>query len=332
MYTPPKVVVVDDKPKHLEAIVEHFRLQGAPCLGIQFTGYEALKPDFFAGVRYLFMDLHLLAGGSSSDNKQHYAAIAQILESSIGETAGPFVLIIWTENAHLKNELMAYLDERIDEKKPHVKPLAILTIDKTEVIDTSTGAAKAEGVIHKSITEALESNPQLLALLEWEKHVTQASAATLSALLNLVPAAKRNSKEYAGALDEVLSQLAEDALGNAHAKDRPGAAISAALTPILADRLIAKTSYRPDGEVWKKAVQSLMKGKRRKIDPASAGQVNRMLHVAVHDGEEVSPGDWGAVIHLPDAWKAEDAFKDVFEMKLEDIYRKRSVNYAACES
>lgn len=320
MYSPPKVIVVDDKPNHLEAIVGHFREKGSPALGIHFTGNDALRPEFFIGVRYLFMDLHLLAGGSSSDNKQHYAAITNILESSISSTGGPFVLIIWTENAQLGNDLTAYLDERIDEKKSHARPLAILTIDKADVIDATNGKAKTDTSVSEAVSKALELNPQLLALLEWEKNVSEASAATLSALLNLVPPEKRNSKDYGGALDNVLSQIAEDALGKANAKDRPGAAITAALAPILSDRLIAKTSYHPNGNVWKHAVSSLITDQKREVSAISAGQVNRMLHFAVHDGEEIGPQDLGAVVELPEPWQNPEGFLETFAVSLKDVF------------
>ncbi len=322
MFSPSKVIVVDDKLAHLNAIVEHFRLHGSPCLGIHYTGEEELNASFFSGVRYLFMDLHLLPGGSSTDNKVHYNAIANILESSIGVDSGPFALIIWTENAQLENELTIFLEDRLDTEKPHTRPMAILTIDKNHVIDISSGKAKSETVIQTAIEKALNSSPQLLALLEWEKNVTQAGAATLSSLINLVPPDKRNSKSYSAALDQILSQLAEDAFGSVQAKAHPGAAINSALAPIMADRLIAKTSYQPQDEVWKNAVPSLLSDDKRKIETKTAAQVNSMMHIAVHDGEEINAVDWGIVVDLPELWNQEAEFANIFASKKADILRK----------
>ena len=59
MFTPPRFVVVDDKPDHLTAILDVFQALGTPCQGIVYDPEHGLESRHFKGVRALFMDLHL---------------------------------------------------------------------------------------------------------------------------------------------------------------------------------------------------------------------------------------------------------------------------------
>ncbi|SMB32062.1 conserved protein of unknown function [Sterolibacterium denitrificans] len=92
IFSAPRFVVVDDRDHHLLAITRTFQLLGTPCMGIRYDPAEELKQDHFKGVRCLFMDLHLVDGQASTDQRRHYGLIASILEDNISRNGGPFIL------------------------------------------------------------------------------------------------------------------------------------------------------------------------------------------------------------------------------------------------
>ena len=50
MFTPPRFVVVDDKPEHLTAILNVFQSLGTPCLGVVYDPEYGLEDRSFEGV------------------------------------------------------------------------------------------------------------------------------------------------------------------------------------------------------------------------------------------------------------------------------------------
>lgn len=299
MLTPPRFIVVDDKPHHLKAILDVFQELGAPCIGITYDPAGSFDPRHFSGVRALFLDLHLLEGVAGSDNRRHYAQIAAILEDNINPTGGPFVLVLWTEHPHLRDELVQYLDESLDEERPHARPLSVLSIAKEQFINVDSGALRPAAALRQVIQEAVSSNPQLAALIGWETEVLAAAAATLATLLALVPPGDRNTARYPAALDVILSRLAREAVGRAHVAVDPRAAINSALAPILADRIVNQEASPSTSELWAKAVTRHLDRPPDPVTPTEAGQINRMLHVALPGPETIRPTDWGAVVEFP---------------------------------
>lgn len=310
MFTAPRFIVVDDKPAHLIAIREAFQRLGSPCMGIHYDPVNDIDRALFRGVRGLFLDLHLLEGALGTDHKRHYAEIARILEDNIHSDGGPFVLVIWTELPHLCQELIDYLDASLDEAKPHARPVAILPLEKESFINLDSGAAIDPALLRQAVNNAIASNPQLAALLNWETDVLAAAGATLAALLGLVPPAQRLTAAFPAALDTLLSRLAREAVGAPNVTVNPRTAITAALSPILADRIVNQEITPPILELWKQAVT-------RHSDPSlgncgldEAGKVNRMLHIAVQGSETIRPTDWGAVVDLPAAMWTDEGFRN----------------------
>ena len=149
-----------------------------------------------------------------------------------------------------------------------------------------------------------------------------AAGATLATLMELVPDEERNSASFAEGLDEILSRLAREAVGQPHVVTDPRAAITSALAPILADRIVNQQASEAASEVWGKA---LTWNGRGRLDPTASGKVNRMLHVAVPSSETIRPTDWGAVVKFPDVWWRDDELRNRFgvtpDRLLEDEYK-----------
>lgn len=302
IFSAPRFVVVDDKEQHLLAITRTFHQLGTPCLGIRYDPAQELNQLHFRGVRCLFMDLHLVDGQASTDERRHYGLIASILEDNISQDGGPFVLVVWTEHPHLSAELQVYLDKNLDAAKPHTRPLAVLSLAKEKFINVEDGGINSPPELQQAVEQAIGANPQLAALLGWEADVLRAAGDTLASLLALVPVEDRASANYSAALDTILSRLARETVGKSHVAAAPRTAVTTALAPILTDRIQNQDVPEETQDIWKKAVT---RSEDQGLGPASdkeAGEINRMLHLAVPGSEVLLPSDWGAVVAWPFEW------------------------------
>lgn len=321
IFTPPRFVVVDDKAQHLDAILNVFQELGSPCLGVTYESDKELDKTNFEGVRALFLDLHLIDHTPTTDDKQHFSLIATLLEDNISAIGGPFVLVVWTAYKQSVEHLKAYLDESIDPTKPFARPLAVVGLPKERFIDPETGEPLADkaGALRDAVAATVKDTPQLAALLSWEDHVQAAAGETLATLMELVPDENQRSARFADGLGEVLTGLAQAAVGESHVADDPRAAITSALAPILADRIVNQQGSEAALEAWRCAITS--KG-GTSLDPTSAGRVNRMLHVAGPAAETIKPVDWGAVVELPEAWWADEEVAVRFGLTRRDLLEK----------
>jgi hypothetical protein len=335
IFSASRFVVVDDKEQHLLAITRTLQLLGAPCLGVRYDGTEKLKPDHFRGVRCLFMDLHLIDGAASTDHRRHFGNIAGILEDNINASGGPFILIVWTAHPDLEGQLRDYLDAKIDAGKPHARPLAVLGLAKESFINLDDGSINNPEELREAVLSALVANPQIAALLGWEADVLTAAGDTLAELLKLVPAAERVSKSYPTALDTILSRLAREAVGRPNVELDHRAAITTALAPILADRVINQQVTPETKELWKQAVTRYDDDSLEEASREEAGYVNRMLHVAIPGVETILPTDWGAVVDVEDdIWNSDKQLRQVFDGTrselLEEEFKIKAADHEKC--
>jgi len=331
MFAAPRFIAIDDRKEHLEAIINTLQQMGTSCFGIHYDVADTFDPMIFLGVRCLFMDLHLTNGIPASDDNKHFAIIADILSSNISQSGGPFVLIVWTEYGHKCDELRLYLDTHLDAKQLQARPLAVLALPKERFINTGNGTITDAAKLKAEIKKLIESIPQLAALLEWETDVLAATGETLASLLSLIPDDKRISKSYSEELDLILSRVACATVGRFNVAANPRAAISDALVPILADRLVNQTAQQ-SSEIWKTAITKHGKSFAGPSSDDEAGRLNRMLHLAMADTERCVPTDWGVVIEWPDQWTEKEVISKLGltgdqmlggELKIEKTDRNR---------
>ncbi len=68
--------------------------------------------------------------------------------------------------------------------------------------------------------------------------------------------------------------------------------------------------------------------------PREAGQINRMLHVAIPGSETIRPTDWGAVNEFPPDWWNDEALVELFGLNIDQLLREefklRRDHHAAC--
>ncbi|CAI0963198.1 hypothetical protein [Serratia ficaria] len=294
IFTPPRFIVLDDTKEHLSAITDAFQKLGSPCLGVHFEASATLDKNLFQGVRALFIDLHLLGGQASTDQRQNYGIICGILEDNINPDGGPYILVLWTEYPEYCEQLKEYI-ERIES---HAKPLAVISLSKIDFINTEDGIANNPEKLRTSVREAVYSNPQLAAMLEWEAGVLNAASATLCSLLNLIPNKDKNGSSYSENIDVLLSRLAQEAVGKNNISNDHRAAVNNALSPILFDRIMNQKKTEGSDDLWAHAITKY-NGRLSSATQEEAGLINKMLHFADPEYENIRPTDWGAVVSWP---------------------------------
>ncbi len=305
MLTPPRFVVLDDKPEHLIPIVEAFKNIGTACIGIPYNEEDGshLDLDYYRGVRGFFIDLHL-SGGSSIGSNFHYAEIVNILERVITLNNGPFIMVLWSENDQECDDLTQYIEERLAEDKKYCKPLLIKSLSKTDYIcfnpsEPDFGNIKSEKreEFKIKIKEFFTSIPQIAALFDWESKVLEAVNQTLIELMNLVPSDKRNFSDYPEEIDKVLSCITRDTVGRSHVSTDPKKAFNLAIAPILVDKVLNNQTTSDNIQLWNDAITQV--NSATISDVKSVGKFNKMLHLAVTGHETMGAYDWGAVVEIP---------------------------------
>jgi hypothetical protein len=305
MFTPGRYVVVDDNQSELRALVEALHRLGSPCVGVHYNAATGVDPQILRGVRVLFLDLHLVGGVQVGKQEKAFEVIRDLLDNGIAENAGPYVIILWTAHAEERDEFENYIAERMEAQK---RPLAILSLSKNDYLKPDGADAEK---LQADIIERIGTDRRLKALLLWERDVLAAASDTLASLGDLIDPEDRTPARYGDRLDEVLSVLACAAAGRQHAIDNVRAAVSGALTPILADR-IANQGPDPEAEeAWASAVTKINEA----TGLAPAGRVNTMLHLALPPAEAIKATDWGAVTILPDQQLTDEIMLRRFDLK-----------------
>jgi len=303
MLTPPRFVVLDDKPDHLTPIIEAFTSIGTSCIGVPYDdeNNNHLTTDYYRGVRGLFIDLNL-SGGSLGKN-QHYGVIVNILETVITKNNGPFVLVLWTENPQELPDLKTYLEESIQEGYEYCKPLSLSALSKTKYINTSKGHPDFGKILPGKETEFKQvikdfftDTPQIATLFDWESKVLEAVNQTLIELITLIPKEKRTFNNYADEIDKVLSCITGATLGNGHVEKDPRQAFNVTIAPILIDKILNNKNTYEDNKTWENAITKVNSDDSKIKDTQSIGRYNKMLHLAVTDHENMTPLDWGSVL------------------------------------
>lgn len=310
MFTHARYVIVDDKEDELQQLAACLRKIGAPCLPLLYDEAEGIDAKHLGGVRLLFLDLHLTTGAQSTDIAQAAGVIAAMLEEGISPIAGPYVIILWTKHQEQRDAFETYVMDNLDALK---RPLAILSLDKNQYL-----AGDAGPKLMVDVRQVIETDPRLRALLDWEREVLRAAGTALSEVGAMVSAEDRKATRFSDRLDEVLSLLASEAIGEENAKADPYSAVNAALMPILSDRIANQRIEPRSNEIWKAAVTKI--GNVPAPTLAEAARLNSMLHVATAASEELKPGAWGAISLLPDDQQEDGPMKARFNLPAKPLF------------
>ena len=318
MLPAPRVVVIDDDPKHLKGLTQGLNRYGTACLPIHFTGETAAIPPC-PHVRVIFADLHLIVG-PPRDYNTDFSTIGGLLENTI-KPSGPYFIVLWTRYPEQADGLHASLKKRLRDVP---KPFAVHALDKNDHLDPDGSVKNPESLV-KAIRQVVAEQPQIGAMLNWEERVLGAAADAVSSIMELAESKTkdRNPGEEVGRL---LTNLAVAAVGEEHAGEDRFRAVNEGLLPILGDRIASMRSREADNTLWQDALGEVGMSQNQ------AAKLNRLLHIApsAPDGDGT---ERGAVIALLEEFSGE-AFAETFDLTPEEaaekqFWRKQSQEDAA---
>ena len=234
MFTPARIVVLDDKREHLDAIERAIQDLGSSCVCITYDPGNDPSPDPFLRARLIFMDLQLLGDQFNSNFNQHYAEIQRLLSLVRQPDAGPYLLVLWTAKPDQVDGLREYLEKNLFAESPHTRPVKLVRMSKEEFIELGSGTAKDPQAIRDHIVQQLRSVPAMAALLQWEDEINDASDRVVFDVLKLASSAEVDGQPDVGA---ALRRLATAAVGAPNVARDPRAAIHSALLPLLEDHV-----------------------------------------------------------------------------------------------
>ena len=311
MLPTPRIIAIDDDEKHLDGITKGLNQYGAACLPIHFTGdTDDIKSYPHPHVRVIFADLHLTVGSVGNDHAQHFSLIVSLIEGTI-QPSGPYILILWTRYAEEAARLQQFLEERLQDIP---KPLSVTAIDKTPYLNN--GDLKNPDKLVEEIEKSFQHQPQISAILNWEKQVSDAAADTVSSIFSLATTSSE-AQERGKDVGRLLARLAVEAVGNDHVEQDRFRAVNEALLPILADHIAAMRSPDSDNEIWMGAFDS--SDAESALSLEEAARLNSQVHIASVEGNQGA--ERGAVIDLPDELSSK--FEQTFDLTQEVAAEKQ---------
>ena len=290
----PRILAIDDDEKDLNRLMMGLNRLGLACIPVCFQADNATDNiSTHPHIRVVFTDLHLIAGGSSTEHRSHFSLIGSILEETV-KPLGPYILILWTKFSDQASDLQGFLEERLQNTP---KPISVVAIDKMEFLGQDDDPETIERLVSK-INGLFEEQPQICALLNWEERVLAAAAETTASVFNLAQGPNRGAE-----VGRLLARLAVEAAGKERILQIPEEnviegrfrAVSEALLPILADHISVVSSVYERNDAWMTAFTRSDVNEEFTIEEAA--KLNSRAHFASADG--VSGSDRGSVISLP---------------------------------
>ena len=302
MFTSPRIVVIDDRSDHLEALANGLYEQGLSCLPIHYPD-DASRLKQFPNLRVLFADLHLMAGG---DDAVHFSTIGGLIREDF-KPLGPYFVVLWTEYPDKAGELMEYLESRLESV---ATPFDVLALDKSDYYDAQDNLNSAKLV--EDIAGISERSPQFSVLLDWEDHVLGAAGDTIGSILELAKSSTDKEARRAH-VSRLLYNLAVAGVGPHYFENDRFGAVNGALLPVLADRM-SFLELKCMKDAWQTAFDP--EEHKQKIPPFEVAKLNRLVHIAF-PSKDTQGDERGAVIELPERYKGEQFLKE-FAIKEEE--------------
>ncbi|MFW5879389.1 MAG: hypothetical protein ACOCUV_01050 [bacterium] len=161
-----KVIVVDDKIEEARPLIDVLIQNEYPT--VYYTGdLDKLPKVPHIGIRLIFLDIQLAT--EATNNKSKISTFLTVFKRIVSLDNGPIIVITWTENRDLHEELMSKL-------RDDAKYVSLLggSISKSEVLenkdkDIHKTSSYDQDKIFNRIEKILSKNPALDYLFEWER-------------------------------------------------------------------------------------------------------------------------------------------------------------------
>lgn len=308
MFPEPRVIAVDDELEHLEILIDAFRGNGWYCHPIHFSQETLEVVPECRHVRIIFTDLHLVAGNPTDNHNQNFNSIAVLIDQL--KPAGPYLIILWSRYSDEATNLNEYLNDRLNNLP---KPLRIECIDKEEFI--RKGQLENSNKLVNRVKQIFEDQPEISALLNWERKVAGAAGETVSSILDLA----RGHDNLNDTVSTLLFEMAVGAVGLDHVNGGKFRAVNEALLPILADR-IANLRSEEDSKVWNSAFQ--VKNSSEKLTANQIAELNQLLHIDLSLEPKTYACEPGIVIKLPPQYSGK-FFRKRIDLEMQEAATKQ---------
>ncbi len=283
------IIVIDDIREEGLQIANAIMDSGHSARFIQYDPVkiqEQKKAPLF-GVRFVFMDIELVGGGTFGDGSSQFSAVERTILDLLSEFNGPYIMILWSKHTDHCDRLKAHLLERLPN---HHHPIEFKSLSKDEYKD---GANMAN--LLAEVTRHIESLGAIDCLLAWENNIHSASSSTLAALIEIAHEWQGDSLNLK--IRDVLGKLAR-AEGEKNLSETNAVFhLYSALKNILHDKL---TSYnyagRPQLGDWGKVI---MEGSTSTQQPQCASILHSMMHLDLSEDDSADAQEPGDVFAYP---------------------------------
>ncbi len=164
----PRILIVDDKQEHGEAIARKLWKLGYASLFVQYDQEALLEGKYgpYQGVRLVFMDLDLAGEGRIGDGSRAYADVVATLKAILDSNNGPWVLVTWTRHVDHAETLFSHLKRRLPGE---LQPVSKEVMDK-EMFINDGGTDRNHDLLSR-LREIIRQENATGCLLGWEARV-----------------------------------------------------------------------------------------------------------------------------------------------------------------
>lgn len=189
-----KVIIVDDKYEDVKQIQNILAMNGIPYIFYDYTVFKDIEVRKLDAVRMIFLDIRL------EDGEQHVKNIATVLASVIEKLVkpqnGPYVIVLWTNEIALKEEIQEYLFKYLNSEETTL-PTYICALDKKDFISNTENELVDQMVVQ------LSGQNMMNFLVEWENASNYVAGNMIRLMLYGLQANMDNES-----IEKILIQLA----------------------------------------------------------------------------------------------------------------------------
>lgn len=189
-----KVLIIDDKYDDVKPIQNIFAENGIPYIFYDYTVFKDIMVKKLDAVRMVFLDIRLEDG--MQETKNIATVLASVIEKVIKPQNGPYVLVLWTNEIALKDEIQEYLFGYLMPDETTL-PTYVCALDKKDFI------SKPETELVDKLISQLSGQNMMKFLVEWENASNCVSGNMIRLMLYGL-----QSKMDNDSIEKILVQLA----------------------------------------------------------------------------------------------------------------------------
>jgi predicted transcriptional regulator len=217
-----RVAIVDDKIDEVLQIQNVLAKKGVPYVFYNYRDINDADVNKVDGIRLLFLDIRLEDG--TSHEKNLLTILASTVEKIIPIQNGPYAIILWTNEYGMKDYVIKYLNDSLDESET-TKPSHIGAFDKKEFINKPTDC------LEKELVNYYKNQNMLAFLMEIENNVMTVPANVVK-MINYSFVKGASNQE----LVKLFLRFAQTETGNCDAPENATKTVLRLISDLIRDR------------------------------------------------------------------------------------------------